>query len=721
MSNSEVKSVRTPWSILAVFVVGALVSATSTAAINARLLKQLSPKPEHSKSTCVILKLIDQAHYRRKPLDNNLSSIVYSRFLKNLDPNRSVFLARDIKSFKKYQFSLDDSLRKSDLRPAFHIYNLYRKRLNERAKYALSAINSKFNFKLDERYQFDRSKSPWVSSKKALNRIWYKRVKYDYLNLKLAGKKHKAILVTLRKRYERLERRNKQSKAEDVYQQFMNAFTLSIEPHTSYLSARLFEDFNIHMSLSLEGIGAQLGIENEHTIIRKVIKGGPAALSGRLHKDDLIIGVAQGNGKMKDVVGERLDDVVRLIRGKKGTTVRLLVQPKGALGAKPKIVTIVRNKIKLEDQAAKKSIIVVGKGANKKRIGVITLPTFYRDFKAQGPNSQRRSTTVDVQALIVQLQQEKVDGIMIDLRGNGGGSLLEAIRLTGLFIRSGPVVQIRDTFGRVTINSDTNPKIAYSGPLAVLVDHGSASASEIFAGAIQDYKRGIILGEPTFGKGTVQQLFSIKDNLQPNPLFSRIVSQRSHEGRVCKNNIALPKSLGQLKLTVAQFFRINGESTQHRGVLPDIYMPSMFGFKDHGESSLKHAIPWASISATSFASDGLSLMAVDKSRVTHKQRVDSSVAFKYFRKLSQQYKEAKKQKYISLLEKKQTSLRKSREALRLKNINQMRIALGMKPKTKDSKREPDEKDPSQLIILNEAASILSDYITFSTGTPIVKK
>ncbi|VAW81624.1 tail-specific protease [hydrothermal vent metagenome] len=722
MSVQEVKNQTKCWSLLAAMISFSIISASTFAVTQSNIVIPLNPEPQHSKSTCVILSLIDRAHYRRKPLDNKLSSIVFKRFLKNLDSNHSVFLASDIKFFKQYEYKLDDALLNSNLFPAFDIYNRYRQRINERAIYALKAIKGKFNFTRNERYQFDRSKSAWVSSKKSLDRIWYKRIKNDYLNLKLAGKKHKAILVTLRKRYERLQRRNQQVKAEDVFQQFMNAYTLSIEPHTSYFSPDMSEDFKIHMSQRLEGIGAALGVENEHTVIRKIIKGGPAAKSHRLHKEDAIIGVAQGNGKMEDIVGWRLGDVVRLIRGKKGSVVRLLVLPKGVISAKPKTVVLVRNKIKLQAQAAKSSIITLGKGAQTRRIGVITLPTFYLDFEAeQSTTAEKHGTTRDVRIILAKLKAARVDGVLIDLRGNGGGSLLEAIRLTGLFIRSGPVVQIRSSQGTVHINRDPDPQIVYAGPLAVLVDHGSASASEIFAGAIKDYRRGLIIGHTTFGKGTVQQIFRIKDYLYPSRFGSRVYNRLAYgkKGRQCESSANLPKAFGQLKLTIAQFFRINGESTQHRGVTPDIRMPSLFGYDDQGESSLKHAIPWARISPASYNIDRLSVAAVNKARSAHSKRIKHSVAFKYFNKLSKLYRQIKKEKYISLLESSRTATRKKREATRLSNENKLRVALGMKPKSAKDKHDVDEKNPSQLIILNEAALILSDYIAYSLRLPLI--
>ncbi len=705
---------------LVFFVLGVFAGSSLALVSTSNHIEPLKPLPKYQKSTCYINVLMRQLHYKNKALNDELSAKIFERYLESLDPNRSIFHAGDIKEFQHYRYKLDDALLNYDLAPAFTIYNRFRRRVAQRVSYALGLLNRKFDFNVDEKYQYNRSKADWARDTRALDRLWYKRVKNDYLNLRLAGKKDKDIVTTLRKRYERLGRRNSQSKPEDVYQLFMNAYTLSIEPHTSYLSPRTSEDFKIHMSLSLEGIGAALGTEHEYTIIRKIIPGGPAQLSRKLGKGDRIVGVAQGNKKMVDVVGWRLDDVVRLIRGKKGTVVRLAVLKKGVGHDGPrKIITLVRNKIKLQDQAAKKSIIEIGKGPNKVRIGVITLPTFYLDFDARARGERDyQSTTRDVRRILREFKREKVDGVLMDLRGNGGGSLSEATALTGLFIRTGPIVQIRYASGSVKIERDNDPRVEYEGPLAVLVDKGSASASEIFAGAIQDYKRGIIIGDSTFGKGTVQSLIDVKFSAMYSS-SGRRTAQYIRDISQCNAYSTGMKRLGQLKLTIAQFFRINGESTQHRGVVPDIKMPSVFDMHDQGESSLKNALPWARIPPTRYYESHISEVGLARARAKHRQRIRSEEGFKYFRLLAKTLKKIKKQTTVTLLESKRRIERKRREEERLRNENKLRIALGMKPLSKeDDKKEKDEaddsnNDPAQKILLQEAVRVLADYIVLS--------
>ncbi len=697
------------------FACGFLISITNV------MSAKLQPLQKHRDSTKIIVDLIGKNHYRKKPLNNDLSATIFKRFLENMDPNRNIFHAKDVRSFEQYRWKLDDYLKKADLSPAYEMYNLFRKRVDERAAYALSLLNQPFKFNVDESYQFDRSEAPWAKNKANLDKLWYKRVKNDYLSLKLSGKKSdKEIRKTLRKRYERLARRNQQSKSEDVYQLFINAYTLSIEPHTSYFSPRTSEDFKIHMSLSLEGIGAALGIDNEHTVIRRIIPGGPADLSGKLYKTDKIVAVGQGkSGKLIDVVGWRLDDVVRKIRGPKGTVLRLQILPKGLIGSPIKTITLVRNKIKLQDQAAKQTIIKIGKGKRQRKIGVITIPTFYLDFDAQfRGDSDYRSTTRDVLAIIKNLKRKKVDGILIDLRSNGGGSLREATTLTGLFIRTGPVVQIRNYMGAIEMQRDNDPVEAYTGPLAVLVDRGSASASEIFAGAIQDYKRGIIIGESTFGKGTVQTLIDLNRYRYRN-LRQRSVDKSSLKVLLGKNKNA--NKLGQLKLTIAQFFRVNGESTQHRGIVPDVKLPSMFGVDDQGESSFKNALPWDKISPTRYYKNRMALSSLKSIRSQHVKRLKSDVGFKYFNMLANIFKNTKDQKSVSLLESKRKKERESRESKRLLSENKMRASLGMKAIKKNHKRDDDEEEVTAKILLNEAVIILADFINVDKQAQAIVK
>ena len=663
----------------------------------------------------MIIRFINEGHYRSKQLDDKLSSSILDRYIESLDPTRAIFHAQDIKQLDHYRYTLDDALRAVDLQPAFDIYNLFRRRLNDRVQFALTVVHSPFNFTVDEDYQFDRSDAAWAPDKTALDVLWRKRVKNDYLSLKLAGKKEAEIVEVLRKRFERLERSNAQSSAEDVYQAFINAYTLSIEPHTGYLSPQSSEDFKIQMSLSLEGIGAALGLDNEYTVIRRVIPGGPAEMSGKLQKEDRIIGVGQGRtGKITDVVGWRLDDVVREIRGAKGTIVRVQILPKGVgIEGPSKTVELIRNQIKLQDQAAKKRIIEVGKEPHKRRIGVVTVPTFYHDFDAQSSGDlDYRSTTRDVALILQSLKKSRVDGIVVDLRGNGGGSLKEATTLTGLFIRSGPIVQVRDFRGQIDLSRDDDPNSAYDGPMAVLVDKGSASASEIFAGAIQDYKRGLIIGQTTFGKGTVQQLIDLN---RYRPLLS---FGRANEDEGSRS----PPKMGQLKLTFAQFFRVNGESTQHRGVVPDITMPAMYSHDDQGESSLKNALPWARIAPAPFLAGDISSSALSQARMKHEERIAKDLGFKYFRQLSEYYRKIKDQKVVSLMEDKRKKERDLRESERTTSENQLRQLLGLKALTRKEvvNQDEEEEDASFKILLTEAAYVLSDYIEVAHAPAIVK-
>ncbi len=640
----------------------------------------LVPSAKHVRTTQLITQLIRKYHYKRVALDNTLSVAVLDQYLEALDPNRSYFLAQDVQQFKRHRYRFDDYLRAAQLKPAFAIFTVFRKRVEERTTYARSQLEREFDFERDEDYRIDRRDDAWPATHADLDDIWRKRVKNDILSLRLTGMPKAEILDTLRKRYERLARSTAQANSDDVFSMFMNAYVASIEPHTAYFSPRSSENFRIRMSLSLEGIGAVLQLENEYTLVRRVVPGGPAELSEQLHGGDRIVGVGQGVEPIVDVIGWRLDDVVDLIRGPKGTLVRLRVLPKdaGADGA-TKTVSIVRNKIKLEEQAAQKSIQETPGAAGQARIGIIELPTFYVDFDARARGeSDYRSTTRDVKRLLLELMNEDVDGIIVDLRGNGGGSLSEATSLTGLFIESGPIVQVRDTSGSIQVNSDPDPSIAYNGPLAVLVDRNSASASEIFAGAIQDYGRGLVVGEPTFGKGTVQNLINLDD-------FA--------DGRY--------GSLGQLKVTIAQFFRINGDSTQHRGVVPDIVFPTAIDAAEHGERALSNALPWATVRAARYAPHtGRGIEAVfRKTRAQHETRIRGDEGFRILADEAQSRKEVQSQKTVSLHEGKRRSER-------------ARTAGGLDALSEESSTTSSEsaEDETPDIILAETSRILVDYI-----------
>ncbi len=649
----------------------------------------LAPTIGQRLETELITGFITNDHLKKPKIDDALSAKILKRYVESLDPGRSYFLQSDIDKFSTYETRLDDYLRASNPEPAFAIFRVFKQRLNERIEHAVSLLDQEFDFSIDETYALDRSEAPWATSREQLDEIWRKRVKNDVLSLQLAGQEQDQHVEILRGRYRSLGKQAAQYRAEDVYQLFINAFTQSVEPHTAYLLPRASEDFEIRMSLSLEGIGAVLQSENEYTVIREIVTGGPADLSDQLSVEDRITGVGQGeNGKIIDVVGWRLDDVVDKIRGPKGTTVRLQVLPQGAsLEAPPRIVTMTRNEIKLEDQAAQKSMIEVPTEDGPARIGVIEVPTFYLDYEAYARNDPSyRSTTRDVRRLLRELENENVEGIVMDLRGNGGGSLTEATQLTGLFIESGPIVQVKDTTNRVQVLQDPDPGIAYSGPLAVLVDGSSASASEIFAGAIQDYRRGVVLGEPTFGKGTVQQMVDLNQQIGDK------------DG-----------GLGQITMTVAQFYRVNGASTQHRGVVPDIVFPTVTDNQDQGERALDNALPWDHIHAADFSPRASHMNAVDAVRARHAQRVQHDPAFAYLLAEIRASEKALSETEVSLLE---TQRRKEMDALKEASQNRETIyrkASGLPQRDEAKQDGNDEFDPDQ-VLLKEAAHILHDLI-----------
>ncbi len=659
----------------------------------------LSADRANRQAALIMTRVMEKYHYKKVALDDAFSEKIYKRYLESLDPNRSFFTAKDIQRFDKYRDALDDALHDAHLEAAFDIFRTYRKRVGERVDYVLHRLDGKFSFDRDEDYQFDREDAPWAADKAALDELWRKRVKNDVLSLKLAGKPMEKIRKTLRQRYLGIKRRTYQLNSNDVFQLFANAYAASLEPHTGYMSPRSSENFDISMRLSLEGIGAVLKTDNEYTVVQRTVPGGPAALDGRLKRGDRIVGVAQGrHGKMVDIVGWRLQDVVERIRGPKDSVVRLEILPKHAITeTKTKLVELVRNKVKLEDQAVKSRVIKDLDGLHGMRIGVIEIPTFYRDFAAEGRgDSDFRSTTRDVRKLLKKLKGEKVDGIVIDLRGNGGGALSEAVELTGLFIPSGPVVQVRDSSGDVNIENDPDPAQVYSGPLAVLVDRNSASASEIFSGAIQDYKRGLILGEPTFGKGTVQTLIDL----------DRFV--RSGAG-----------SLGRLRLTMAQFFRVNGGSTQYRGVVPDVPFPTVVGGGDYGERAYDNALPWAHIKPAPIKTTGLG--SVSQLLDGHYQRISHDPGFDYLIKTEKELAEARDRKTVSLLESKRRQEWESREKRQLENRNRFRETIGL-PAIADAHQSDGDKSDAQVdddekeseairnIEVSEAARILADFI-----------
>jgi len=645
----------------------------------------LASEPYHDRTLKLVNYFVERYHYRKTRLDDPLSSQILDRYLDALDANRSYFLASDIESFEAFRYELDDYLGAQDTDPLFAIFNTYRRRVLDRIDYALGLLDEGFNFSVDEIYPFDRTEAPWAIDSADINDLWRRRVKNDYLILKLEGKEPQEIIRTLRDRYQQQKRRVLQISSQDVFQTLVNAYMSAIEPHTGYFSPRATENFKIRMSLSLEGIGAVLQTQNEFTVVQRVVPGGPAELEGTLRSGDRIVGVGQGNtDPVVDVIGWRLDDVVDLIRGPKGSVVRLQLRPDPKTGnTESRMLALTRDEIKLEEQAAQSSLLEVRSAENVRRIGVIDIPTFYVDFDARARgDSDYRSTTRDVRRLIGELESEGMDGLIIDLRGNGGGGLGEAISLTGLFIVSGPVVQVRDARGRTRVNRDPSDDIAYSGPLAVIVDRDSASASEIFSGAIQDYQRGLIVGESTYGKGTVQNLIDL-DRYAQDP----------------------EQPLGQLKLTIAQFFRVSGASTQHRGVVPDIVLPGRGADLPYGEKALENALPFAQIDSTTFSSYSDENPGYDlgQLRELHSQRIRNDPDFAYLAGLREIDIPLTQATGVSLLESQRRKDRDEREAEQQRIFDTLKQAHGYDGDSEDSDREL----PRDAVLL-ESARVLAD-------------
>ena len=607
-------------------------------------------------------------HYEKQRLNDDLSSKIYDLYLKSMDGTRSYFLASDIAEFEKYRLKLDDGLIRGNLDAPFAMYNRLQQRVTERLSFLLKQLPEKakdYDFDKDELLSLDRENVEWSKSTEELDDLWRKRLKNSILNLRLAEKEDDDIYELLSKRYQNQLNRTHLANEEDGFQVYMNAVTHAFDPHTAYFSPRNTENFNINMSLSLQGIGAVLQTEDEHTKVVRLVPAGPADKAGQLQTADKITGVGQGDEEIVDVIGWRLDEVVDLIRGAKGTTVRLEIIPSEANDLKTKVISIVRDEVKLEEQSAQKEIIEIPQGDKVLRIGVIDIPTFYIDFQGrQEGKKDFKSTTRDVEKLVNELKEENIDGIIVDLRNNGGGSLDEALNLTDLFIDRGPVVQVRYSNGYVQVlPEDKNQKagIVYDGPIAVLTNRLSASASEIFAGAIQDYGRGIIVGGQTFGKGTVQSV--------------------------------LPLEHGQLKLTQAKFYRVSGDSTQHQGVIPDILFPTLFDKEKIGESALDEALAWDTIRPAGYKAKRDFQQWLPVLRESHQSRIESNPDFIYLHNQKELMTELRQRTDITLNQKKRKQEREDNEKQRLEIENKRRKAKGMELLTElKSDDDSDKKD-----------------------------
>jgi carboxyl-terminal processing protease len=632
---------RTKFALLLMF----LAFISSAHALEASSPPVLAPEEEQAKAAHLSAQVLTYYHYKKVPLDDALSAKIMSRYIELLDPERFFFLQSDIDQFMTNKDNIDDAIFKDDLSIPFAIFNVYEQRYVERLNYARELLKQGFDFSQNESYALIRDKEPWPKTIEDSHDLWRKRVKNDWLRLKLAGTPEATIRETLNKRYSNSQARAYKYKSDDVFQTFMTAYTNSIEPHTDYLGVAAASDFDISMKLSLVGIGAVLQERDEYTTIRELVPGGPAQLSGQLAVGDRIVGVAQGeDGAIVDVVGTRVNEVVKLIRGEKDTVVRLDILPTDAgLDGKHRIVTLVRDNISLEKQAAQKSVKIVKDGETTRKIGVITLPTFYEDFDGRRRGDKDyRSASRDVAKLLAELKKDDVDGIVMDLRNNGGGSLPQAIELTGFFVGKGPVLQQRNGDGEIKVNGNKRATALWTGPLAVLINRGSASASEIFAAAIQDYGRGVIVGEPSFGKGTVQT----------------VVDLDKEAGN------AAPE-LGELKMTVAQFFRINGGTTQLRGVTPDIILPGFLDEEKLGESSFDNALPWLQIKPADYRPLGEIKPILPELQSRHNARAAKDKDFTRLVEDVNELEALRKQRVISLNETERRAER-DRQIARLK-------------------------------------------------------
>ena len=623
----------------------------------------LAPAPEHTSTTRSIVYELVAKHYVTKSINDVLSSKIFDAYLQNMDPGKSYLLQSDIDDFEIYRYELDDALRKGNLAPAYEMWNRYQDRWIARLKKVIGLLEEgidDYDFTSDEEFLLDRSDSPWATSDEQLDELWKKRIKLSVLNLRLADKEHHKIQETLLKRYQNQLRMTSQTRREDVYQLYINSFTETYDPHTQYFSPRNTENFNINMSLSLEGIGAVLRQDVEFTKVVNLVTAGPADKSGLLKPNDKIIGVGQGKeGEIVDVIGWRLTDVVQLIRGKKNTIVRLDIIPADAEALNSKIIQITRNTVKLEEQTASSRIIELEQLGETHKLGIIDIPTFYSDFKAlKSGDRNYRSTTRDVQRLLKELVTEKVEGVIIDLRNNGGGSLEEARNVTGLFIDRGPIVQIRYKNSRVYKMKDNYPGSIYDGPLAVVVNRLSASASEIFAGAIQDYQRGIIVGTPTFGKGTVQTI------------------------------VPLPSSHGQLKLTQAKFYRISGDSNQHKGIIPDIIYPQEFDPETIGESATENPLLFDTIKPVKYRVASIFRPLIPDLQKLHLKRVTTDPEFIFAKEAMAYQLERSNGKTISLNEETRIQEKEDFETFLLALENDKRSAQGLDPLTSLREEEP---------------------------------
>ena len=658
--------------LMALFTMGLFVNSSFAVEPQIKENALVIPKPndQHSISTKRVTARLTQSHYEKFKLDDEFASKIFNRYIDFLDPAHNTFLQSDVEEMRaKYGTKLDDQLYAGELGAAFDMYDLMTKRRYERYKYALSLLDKEPDLKANDQIEVERDKAPFPKTTAEADKLWEERVKNDIINLYLKEKKWPEIKKTLVKRYDLAIKRLTQIKADDILQTYLNAFAREIDPHTSYLSPRAAKAFQESMNLSLEGIGATLSMEDDITSIRSLVPGAPAARSKKISVGDKIVGVGQGEkGEIEDVIGWRLDDVVDKIKGKKGSIVRLEIEPEK--GGKTKIISLTRDKVRIEDSAAKLSVDKV----DGKNIAVIKIPSFYIGL------------TSDVRKLLAQMKEKKADALIIDLRENGGGSLTEVIELSGLFIKEGPVVQVRDAFNRIKVHeAPEEDKSIYDGKLMVMVNRHSASASEIFAAAMQDYNRAIIVGQQTFGKGTVQQSRSLNFvyDLDKDPL-------------------------GYIQYTIQKFYRINGGSTQLKGVNADIKFPEIINAAKTGESFEDNALPWDKIPAASYQEAGHARDAVETLTQKHEERVAKNPEFIVVNEDIAIRKDRDERKFMSLNLAERKKENKTDEDRRLKNLNERFKREGKKP-LKDIDALPKDYEAPDFY-LKETEQMMVDWL-----------
>lgn len=675
---------------------------------------KLKPSAQHEVIAKEVANLLENYSYKKSAMNDSISSLVFDNLITSMDQGRNYLLKSDLDEFEQYRKNISQDFKNGDLSAPFHIFNVYSQRYLEAMEYALTQVTAKHDFDVDENYVAYREKLPYFANDAELKDQWRKRVKYDLLNMRLTTTDKDSLdtdkhIENLEKRYKNILSQAKKTNANDAFQLIMTALTNAVDPHTTYYNPSFAQAFNEGMSNTLEGIGAKLQMENEMLTIKEIIAGGPAFKDKSLGVEDRIIAVAQGNGEFEDIIGWRIDAAIAKIKGPKGTVVRLKIIPGGQeLTGQPKIVELKRDKIVISEELAKKEVKTVkGDDGKDYKVGLIKLPKFYIDFDAyrkRDPNYQ--STTRDIRLILDSLKQENVDAVVLDLRNNGGGSLQEAIELTGLFIDQGPVVQVRDVRNRVEVESDKEAGASWDGPFGVIINRFSASASEIFAGAIQDYGRGVILGSQSYGKGTVQSAIEMSRFISPT---NKLLLKARGEDKDPDTPNGAPE-FGQINITMGKFYRVTGSSTQHKGVEPDLVFPTQYSAEKFGESSEPSALPWDQIKATSFQRVADLQSVTQKLNDIHSARMKKSPEYAY---LLEDIEEFKKYDSIQEISLNQVELKKEREKNRMKNRARINKGLELRGLPLWKEGQPQPKVDFDFI-LDESLKVMTDYINVTS-------